>query len=113
VFRSNPGSVNKAPEVGFEQPAGIFDRLLQQRTIDGHASVVDPGIEASEVPYGFSSESPNVLFGRHVANNVAGLTSPCSDLIAELPQRILVPCGDNDFRAAFCRLASGGKADSA
>src|SRR5215203_5170360 len=101
-----------APIVCVEQAALIFQRLVQHRSIDRNARVVDPRVESPETPDSFFSYVPDIIKLAHVAGDVACFSTLRVDFVSNKPERFFVSRVQHHTRAALRRHARSYKPDS-
>src|SRR4051794_7410994 len=79
----------------------ILKRLIQNRSIDRHAGIVDPRIKTTEASNGFISDLLHILELPHIANDVDRLPAVRIDLISDLTERFRISRIEHHSRATF------------
>src|SRR5215217_6487560 len=90
----------------------ILQRLVQNRSVDRHAGIVDPRIKSTETSNGFFSDLLHILELPHITNDVYRLPSLDVDLSGDLPQRFFISRIEHHSRATFRSETRRNKPDA-
>ncbi|MNY01497.1 hypothetical protein D3C86_1340310 [compost metagenome] len=106
-------AVHHAPVVGVEQAALVFQRHVVMAAEDGHAGIVDPGVEAAEPRDGRLRQLGHVVLVAHVGLDGNDLGPVFAQLLGQFVQHVLAARRQHEPGAGGSRLARGDQAHAA
>ncbi|SCU76263.1 hypothetical protein CNECB9_290001 [Cupriavidus necator] len=113
VRGSRQRAMHGAPVVGIEQPPLVFQRHVAMAAEDGHAGVVDPGIEATEALDGSLRHLANLFMLADIGHHGDDFIAMLAQLFGQLVQRALAARHQHQPCTLLRRLARRHQAHAA
>ena len=105
--------VHLTPVVDVHLPPHVFDREVHDSAVHRHRRVVDPCVDAPELPDRGVGDGVNLRRIRDVGDGVHGAAARPANGFRRVMQVLLVACGEHDTRATLSRVFRGHQPDAA